>query len=150
MKKLIFMFALMVCMFSIPMTGFAAPTDEEKQQYEDAISDKWKEMLKGSIELDKMNAENKASLLTWLDTEKKPDETKKMVEKIRKLEAEQAKDQESMNPYLEAKKTCDEKLNADGANAALENIIRIQKDRLSDQKELAKLWKKVMESLQEK
>ena len=49
MKKLIFMFALMVCMFSIPMTGFAAPTDEEKQQYEDAISDKWKEMLKGSI-----------------------------------------------------------------------------------------------------
>ena len=97
-----------------------------------------------------MNAENKASLLTWLDTEKKPDETKKTVEKIRKLEAEQAKDQESMNPYLEAKKTCDEKLNADGANAALENIIRIQKDRLSDQKELAKLWKKVMESLQEK
>lgn len=150
MKKLIFMFALMVCMFSIPMTGFAAPTDEEKQQYEDAISDKWKEMLKGSIELDKMNAENKASLLTWLDTEKKPDEAKKTVEKIRKLEAEQAKDQESMNPYLEAKKTCDEKLNADGANAALENIIRIQKDRLSDQKELAKLWKKVMESLQEK
>lgn len=150
MKKLIFMFALMVCMFSIPMTGFAAPTDEEKQQYEDAISDKWKEMLKGSIELDKMNAENKASLLTWLDTEKKPAETKKTVEKIRKLEAEQAKDQESMNPYLEAKKTCDEKLNADGANAALENIIRIQKDRLSDQKELAKLWKKVMESLQEK
>lgn len=150
MKKLIFMFALMVCMFSIPMTGFAAPTDEEKQQYEDAISDKWKEMLKGSIELDKMNAENKASLLTWLDTEKKPDETKKTVEKIRKLEAEQAKDQESMNPYLEAKKTCDEKLNADGANAALENIIRIQRDRLSDQKELAKLWKKVMESLQEK
>ena len=55
-----------------------------------------------------------------------------------------------MNPYLEAKKTCDEKLNADGANAALENIIRIQRDRLSDQKELAKLWKKVMESLQEK
>ena len=150
MKKLIFMFALMVCMFSIPMTGFAAPTDEEKQQYEDAISDKWKEMLKGSIELDKMNAENKASLLTWLDTEKKPDEAKKTVEKIRKLEAEQAKDQESMNPYLEAKKTCDEKLNADGANAALENIIRIQRDRLSDQKELAKLWKKVMESLQEK
>lgn len=150
MKKLIFMFALMVCMFSIPMTGFAAPTDEEKQQYEDAISDKWKEMLKGSIELDKMNAENKESLLTWLDTEKKPAETKKTVEKIRKLEAEQAKDQESMNPYLEAKKTCDEKLNADGANAALENIIRIQKDRLSDQKELAKLWKKVMESLQEK
>ena len=82
MKKLIFMFALMVCMFSIPMTGFAAPTDEEKHQYEDAISDKWKEMLKGSIELDKMNAENKASLLTWLDTEKKPDETKKSGKKL--------------------------------------------------------------------
>ena len=140
MKKLIFMFALMVCMFSIPMTGFAAPTDEEKQQYEDAISDKWKEMLKGSIELDKMNAENKASLLTWLDTEKKPAETKKTVEKIRKLEAEQAKDKESMNTSLEAKKSCDEKLNADGANAALEDIIWIQKDRLSDQKELAELW----------
>ena len=32
---------------------------------------------------------------------------------------------------------------ADGANAALENIIRIQKDRLSDQKELQALWAKV-------
>ena len=40
-------------------------------------------------------------------------------------------------------RTCDEKLNADGANAALENIIRIQKDRLSDQKELQALWAKV-------
>lgn len=150
MKKFLFMFALMICMLSIPMTGFAASTDAEKQQYEDAISEKWKEMLKGSIELDQMNAENKASLLAWLDSETKPEEAKRTVEKIRKLEAEQAKDQESMNPYLEAKKTCDEKLNADGANAALENIIRIQKDRLEDQKELAKLWKKVMESLQVK
>ena len=50
---------------------------------------------------------------------------------------------ESMDPYTKAKKTCDEKLNADGANAALENIIRIQKDRLSDQKELQALWAKV-------
>ena len=49
----------------------------------------------------------------------------------------------SMDPYTKAKKTCDEKLNADGANAALENIIRIQKDRLSDQKELQALWAKV-------
>ena len=41
------------------------------------------------------------------------------------------------------RRSCDAKLNADGANAALENIIRIQKDRLSDQKELQALWAKV-------
>lgn len=148
MKRFIFMLSLLICLFCVPLTGFAASTETEKQQYEDAISEKWTEMLKGSIELDKINAENKTSLLTWLDSAKKPEEAKKTVEKIRTLEAEQAKDQENMNPYLEAKKICDEKLNADGANAALENIIRIQKDRLADQQELAKLWKKVMESLE--
>lgn len=37
----------------------------------------------------------------------------------------------------------DKKLNAEGANAALENIIRIQKDRLEDQEEVKKLWKDV-------
>ena len=56
---------------------------------------------------------------------------------------DQEKDQESMDPYTKAKKTCDKKLNAEGANAALENIIRIQKDRLEDQEEVKKLWKDV-------
>ena len=65
------------------------------------------------------------------------------MDKIQKLQAEQEEDQESMDPYTKAKKSCDAKLNADGANAALENIIRIQKDRLSDQKELQALWAKV-------
>ena len=48
-----------------------------------------------------------------------------------------------MYPYTKAKKACDEKMNADGANAALENIIRIQEDRIEDQKELSKLWDQV-------
>ena len=104
-------------------------------------------MLKGSIALDKSNAENKTYLLNWLEAEKQPKEAKKIVTKIEKLEAEQAKKQESMDPYLQAKKTCDEKCNVDGAKAALDNIIRIQKDRLKDQEALTKLWKQVAELL---
>ena len=100
-------------------------------------------MLKNSIALDTINAENNTHLLNWQDVKNPSDEAVKLVEKIRKLQAEQEEDQESMDPYTKAKKTWDEKLNADGANAALENIIRIQKDRLSDQKELQALWAKV-------
>ena len=75
----------------------------------------------------------------------KPEEAKKIVTQIEALEKEQEKKQESLDPYLKAKKTCDEKCNADGANAALDNIIRIQKDRLKAQEELTKLWKQVAE-----
>ena len=129
------------------MTGVAAPTEEEKMQYEDAIADNWKEMLKGSISLDKGNAEIKPYLLNWLDAEKQPREARKIVTQIEKLQEEQAKKQESMDPYLQAKKICDEKLNADGANAALKNIVRIQKNRIKDQEEVLALWKKVDEIL---
>lgn len=147
MKKLMFIISLVFCLFCVPMTGFAAPTEEEKLQYEEAISEKYIEMLKGSIALDKSNAENTTYLVTWLEAAKQPKEAKKIVAKIEKLEIEQAKKAESMDPYLQAKKTCDEKCNADGANAALDNIIRIQKDRLKDQEELTKLWKQVVELL---
>lgn len=143
MKRWIFLFSLMLCLFGMSMTSFAGPTKEEKQKYEDAIAANWKEMLKGSIALDKGNAANKTYLLNWLEAEKQPDDAKKIVAQIEKRQAEQEKKQESMEPYLKAKKTCDEKLNADGANAALENIIRIQKNRLKDQAELTELWKKV-------
>jgi len=125
------------------MTGFAAPTEEEQQKYEAAIAENLKDMLKGSIALDKINAENKTSYLNWLDAEEQPEDAKELVKKIQTLQAEQEKDQESLEPYTKAKKACDEKLSADGANAALENIIRIQKDRIKDQEELKKLWKKV-------
>lgn len=147
MKRLLFIFSLMLCLLSVPITGFAAPTEEEQQEYENAIEDNLKDMLKGSIALDKINAENKTSLLNWLNAETKPEEAEKLVEQIFKLQAEQEKEQESMDPYTKAKKACDDKLNADGANAALENIIRIQKDRVSDQEELQKLWKKVNQLL---
>lgn len=143
MKKLLFIFSLVICLLSVPITGFAAPTEEEQQKYEEAIADNLKDMLKGSIALDKICAENNTSLLNWMNAETKPEEAKKLVEQIQELQKEQEKDQESMDPYTKAKKACDEKLNADGANAALENIIRIQKDRVSDQEELQKLWKKV-------
>lgn len=143
MKRFLFVLSLMVCLLSVPITGLAAPTEEEQQKYEEAISDNWKEMLKGSISLDKIDAENKTSLLNWLNAEEQPEDAKKLVDKIQALQKEQEKDQESMDPYTKAKKACDEKLNADGANAALENIIRIQKDRISDQEEIKKIWKKV-------
>lgn len=143
MKRVLFIFSLIICLLSVPMTGFAAPTEEEQQKYEEAIADNLKDMLKGSIALDKISAENNTSLLNWMNVETKPEEARKLVEQIQTLQAEQEKDQESMDPYTKAKKACDDKLNADGANAALENIIRIQKDRISDQEELQKLWKKV-------
>lgn len=147
MKRLLFIFSLVLCLFSVPLTGFAAPTEEEQQKYEEAIADNMKDMLKGSIALDKINAENKTSLLNWLDAEAPSEDAKKTVEKILKLQEEQEKEQESLDPYTKAKKACDEKLNADGANAALENIIRIQKDRIEDQEEIKELWKKVNELL---
>ena len=145
MKKVMFIFSLVICLLCVPMTGFAAPTEEEKMQYEDAIADNWKEMLKGSISLDKGNAEIKTYLLNWLEAEKQPREARKIVAQIDKLHEEQTKKQESMDPYLQAKKICDEKLNADGANAALKNIVRIQKNRIKDQEEVLALWKKVDE-----
>lgn len=147
MKRLMFAFTLMLCLFCAPLTGFAAPTEEEKKQYEEAIADKTIEVLKGSIALDQSSALNKTYLLNWLLAEKQPAEAQKLVQKIETLEEEQAKKQESLDPYLKAKKTCDEKCNVDGANAALDNIIRIQKDRLKAQEELTKLWKKVAEYL---
>lgn len=143
MKRLLFIVSLVLCLFSVPLTGFAAPTEEEQQKYEEAIADNMKDMLKGSIALDKINAENKTSLLSWLDVESPSEDAKKTVEKILKLQEEQEKERESLDPYTKAKKACDEKLNADGANAALENIIRIQKDRVEDQEEIKELWKKV-------
>lgn len=100
-------------------------------------------MLKGSIALDKISAENKSYQLKWLEAEQKPEDAKTIAEKIKALESEQKKEQESMDPYNKAIKSCEKKLNADGANAALENVIRIQKDRIEDQEELLKLWKKI-------
>lgn len=146
MKKLMFIVSLVFCLFCTPLVGLANST-EEKQQYEEAISEKYIEMLKGNIALNKSSAENTTYLVTWLEAEKQPREAKKIVAKIEALEADQAKNAESMDPYLQAKKTCDEKYNAEGANAALENIIRIQNDRLKDQEAVAKLWKQVMEHL---
>lgn len=147
MKKLMFLFSLITCLLCVPMTGLAAPTEEEKQQYEEAIAENRKEMLKGSISLDKGNAEMKTYLLNWLEAEKQPKEAKKLVAQIEKLQEEQEKSKENMDPYMQAKKTCDEKLNADGANAALKNIIRIQKNQIKDQQSVIELWKKVDEIL---
>lgn len=147
MKRLLFICSLVFCLFCVPLTGFAAPTEAEKLQYEMEISDNYIEMLKGTIALNKSSVDNMTYLVTWLEAEKQPREAKKIVAKIEALELEQAKNAESMDPYLQAKIACDEKCNAEGANAALENIIRIQKDRLEDQQELAKLWAKVMELL---
>ncbi len=142
MKKLLFILSLAICLLSVPLTGMAAQT-EEQQEYGEAIADNLKEMLKGSIALDKISAENKSYQLKWLEAEQKPEDARTIAEKIKALESEQKKEQESMDPYNKAIKSCEKKLNADGANAALENVIRIQKDRIEDQEELLKLWKKI-------
>lgn len=113
MKRILFLFGLLVCLAGMPLTAFA-DNKTAKQTYETAISDNWKTMLKNSIALDTINAENNTHLLNWQDVKNPSDEAVKLVEKIRKLQAEQEEDQESMDPYTKAKKTCDEKLNADG------------------------------------
>ena len=143
MKRWIFLFSLMACLVCTPFTGLANDTDAAQQKYEEGISENWKEMLKGSIRLDTLNAENNTHLLWWQDVENPSKEAAALVEQIEALMEQQEEDQESMDPYTKAKKACDEKMNADGANAALENIIRIQQDRIEDQEELAKLWEKV-------
>jgi hypothetical protein len=146
-KKVLLIFNIIICLFCMPLTSFANNTDEEqaKQEYEDAISENWKEMLEVSIQLDILSAENKSYHLNWMALEETSEESKKIVDRIQKLEAEQEEAEESMEPYTNAKKACDEKLNADGANAALENIIRIEKDLLKDQEALNALWKTVTE-----
>ena len=67
-------------------------------------------MLKNSIALDTINAENNTHLLEWQDVKNPSDEAVKLVDKIQKLQAEQEEDQESMDPYTKAKKSCDAKL----------------------------------------
>ena len=99
-----YFFRLLLCLLSVPVTGLAAETDEEQAKYEDATADNMKEMLKGSIALDKISAENKESLLNWLEAENKPEEAKKLVDKIQKLQEDQEKDQESMDPYTKEKR----------------------------------------------
>lgn len=64
------------------------------------LPDNMKEMLKGSIALDKISAENKESLLNWLEAENKPEEAKKLVDKIQKLQ----EDQESMGSVYKGEK----------------------------------------------
>ena len=91
MKRLMFIVSLVFCLFCTPLVGFANPTEEEKAKYEEAISEKYIEMLKGSIALDKSNAELTTYLVTWLEAEKQPREAKKIVAKIDALKAEQAK-----------------------------------------------------------
>ena len=68
------------------------------RRMETTISDNWKTMLKNSIALDTINAENNTHLLEWQDVKNPSDEAVKLVDKIQKLQAEQEEDQESMDP----------------------------------------------------
>ena len=92
MKKILFLFGLLVCLAGMPLTAFA-DNKTAKQTYETAISDNWKTMLKNSIALDTINAENNTHLLNWQDVKNPSDEAVKLVEKIRKLQTEQEEDQ---------------------------------------------------------
>ena len=51
MKRILFLFGLLVCLAGMPLTAFA-DNKTAKQTYETAISDNWKTMLKNSIALD--------------------------------------------------------------------------------------------------
>lgn len=79
MKKVLLIFNIIICLFCMPLTSFANNTDEEqaKQEYEDAISENWKEMLEVSIQLDILSAENKSYHLNWMALEETSEESKK-------------------------------------------------------------------------
>ena len=49
MKRILFLFGLLVCLAGMPLTAFA-DNKTAKQTYETAISDNWKTMLKNSID----------------------------------------------------------------------------------------------------
>ena len=76
MKKILFLFGLLVCLAGMPLTAFA-DNKTAKQTYETAISDNWKTMLKNSIALDTINAENNTHLLEWQDVKNPSDEAGK-------------------------------------------------------------------------
>ena len=46
MKRIFFIFSLLLCLLSVPVTGFAAETDEEQVKYEDATADNMKEQYR--------------------------------------------------------------------------------------------------------
>ena len=73
MKRILFLFGLLVCLAGMPLTAFA-DNKTAKQTYETAISDNWKTMLKNSIALDTINAENNTHLLNWQDVKNPSDE----------------------------------------------------------------------------
>ena len=94
MKRWIFLFSLMACLVCTPFTGLANDTDAAQQKYEEAISENWKEMLKGSIRLDTLNAENNTHLLWWQDVENPSKEAAALVEQIEALMEQQEEDQQ--------------------------------------------------------
>lgn len=143
MKRIIFICCLLMSLLCLPLTGFAAGTEKE---YEEAVVENWKKVLKNEIALDTLSVENNTSFLSWLDAESSTSEIDKQIEKIRTLAEELAEKEESLKPYIQATKACEEKLNSDGANTALENILLIQEKMLKDANEIKELWKKVDEA----
>ena len=49
MKRILFIFSLLLCLLSVPVTGFAAETDEEQVKYEDATADNMKEIGRAHV-----------------------------------------------------------------------------------------------------
>lgn len=152
MKRFMFSCLLAASLFCLPMTAFAAEKTkkEARQEYQEAIADTKTKMQENSIALDEINAKNKTYRLEWQQARadgKATDGAKELVAKIRELQAELKENQDSTAPYREAKKACAAELNADGANAAMENIIQIQEFKLEKKEEINKLWKKVHDAV---
>lgn len=146
MKRFLFLCFLTACLFSLPVTAYAAEKKTAREEYQEAVSDTKKTMLENSIALDELNASTKTYRLKWQEAKTAgdvPEEAKTLVKKIQELRKEFQEENESMEPYREAKKACSQALNSEGAIAAMENIIRIQEYRLDKKAEINKLWKQV-------
>lgn len=148
MKRLLFLSCLLACLVCFHGSVLAAEKTEKsaREIFQEEVAGTKKVMMENSIALDELNASTKTYRLLWMEAKAAgeiPAEAKELVKKIRELRTEFTENNESTEPYQEAKKACAQEKNAEGAIAAMENIIRIQEYRLEKKGEINALWKQV-------
>lgn len=148
MKRILFLCSLIMCLFCFPAAAFAAEKTEEsaKEAYEKAVASTEETLMENKIVLSELNASITGYRLVYKEAKlqgEAPEKAKELLKEIKALREEFQENNESMEPYREAKKACRQAKNADGAIAAMENMIRIQEYRIEKKTEINKLWKQV-------
>lgn len=148
MKRIIFLCSLVICLLCFPAAAFA---DEKtggsaKEAYEKALMPTEKTMMENKIILSELNTSTTEYRLAYKEAKAEgevPEAAKELLKEIKTIREDFQENNESTEPYREARKTCRQAKNADGAIAATDNIIRIQEYRIEKKTEINKLWKQV-------